>query len=67
MCISGKEYCGVLYVAHKLYLDFQAQGFTFEDFNVVCGITSWATCGPAHSRETSVPGERDDTYTVGQR
>jgi len=45
----------------------QAQGFTVEDFNVMCGITSWATCGPAHSRGMSVLKQHDDTYSDGRR
>jgi len=45
----------------------QAQGFTAEDFNVMCGITSWATCGPGHSRGMSILEEHVDTYTDGQR
>jgi tRNA:m4X modification enzyme len=44
-----------------------AQGFTAEDFHVMCGITSWATCGPAHSRGMSILEEHDDTYTDGRR
>jgi Methyltransferase TRM13. len=62
-----KEYCRGLYVASTLYLGFQAQGFTAEDFNVMCSITSWATCGPAHSRGMSIHEEHDDTYTDGRR
>ncbi|KDR18002.1 TRNA guanosine-2'-O-methyltransferase TRM13-like protein [Zootermopsis nevadensis] len=34
-----------------------AQGFTADDFDVMSGITSWATCGPAYSREMSIPEE----------
>jgi hypothetical protein len=30
---------------------------------VMCGIGSWATCGPARSAETSVSEEYDDSHT----
>jgi hypothetical protein len=53
--------------AYFLSLGFQAQGFTAEDFDVMCGIASWATCGPAHSREKSIPEECNDRHGHEQR
>lgn len=52
-----KLYVFISYGAYILSLDFQAQGFTADDFDVMSGITSWATCGPAYSREMSIPEE----------
>jgi len=54
VCISHRAY--------RFFCDFQAQGFTAKDFDVMCGIASWATCGPARSRETSIPEEHDGRY-----
>jgi hypothetical protein len=53
----------------RLSPDFQAHGFTAEDFDVMCGIASWATCGPARSTEMSVSEEYDNghTHADGQR
>lgn len=46
-----------------------AHGFTAEDFDVMCGISSWATCGSGRSRETSDSEEHVDghTHADGQR
>jgi hypothetical protein len=68
--LDGVQNCVYLYLTEHtyiLFLGFQAQGFTAEDFDVMCGIASWATCGPAHSREKSIPEDYDDSHSHGQR
>ncbi len=44
-----------------------ASGFAAEDFNLLCGLTSWATCGSGKPREKknqendNDQGERHET------
>ena len=34
-------------------------GFKIEDFSLLCGLTSWATCGDGKSREKKVPEKEE--------
>lgn len=34
----------------RIYL--QNNNLTNEDFDIICGLVSWATCGTGQSRET---------------
>jgi hypothetical protein len=59
-------YVLITYRAYVLSFHFQAQGFTAEDFDVMCGIASWATSGPSHSREKPMHEEYDGDHGHGQ-
>lgn len=40
---------------HKLFEHFQELGISGDEFNVMLGIVSWATCGDGRSRDTRKP------------